>query len=231
MTQLRGAAVVDDLTTAVDAALARSPFFTGLRDGTHDIEHVRAVFGQYYLWRNMFHRWFGVCIAKSPAFGTEIDTEFILSELAHHIEEEISGDHHKLCRVFLDGLGVDAESVTPMAATERYGASFIARYMDPHRSGEEALAALAGRELAAPARNRLIIEALTEHYGVTDGLEFFGLHEDLEVDHFEGLWQALTSTHTVDPGALVEAARTEISEHVRFWDEVSAAVVAQQRAA
>ena len=30
-----------------------------------DPGHVRDVFGQYYLWRNRFHRWFGICVAKS----------------------------------------------------------------------------------------------------------------------------------------------------------------------
>ena len=31
--------------------------------------HVRDVFGQYYLWRTRFHRWLGVCVAKSAALS------------------------------------------------------------------------------------------------------------------------------------------------------------------
>src|SRR5581483_6700143 len=67
---LEAPSVVDDLTNHVNHTLAESKFFAGLKQGTHSIEHVRAVFSQYYLWRNRFHRWFGVCIAKASALGT-----------------------------------------------------------------------------------------------------------------------------------------------------------------
>src|SRR5579859_2078268 len=103
---LNAPTVVADLEQHVSESLAASRFFSGLRDGTHDKDHVRAVFSQYYWWRNRFHRWFGVCIAKAPGFGTDTPTEFILSELIEHIEEEISGDHHGMCVTFMRELGV-----------------------------------------------------------------------------------------------------------------------------
>ena len=45
--------------------LAESAFFSALSAGEAHPGHVRDVFGQYYLWRNRFHRWFGICVAKS----------------------------------------------------------------------------------------------------------------------------------------------------------------------
>lgn len=229
MIELKGMTVVGELTAAVDSELARSRFFSGLREGRHGIDQVGAVFGQYYLWRNVFHRWFGVCIARSPAFGSGRHAPYILSELAHHIDEEISGDHHAMCRTFLDAIGVDATSVEALPVTQAYCDSFVTRYMDPERTGEEALAALAGRELVAPARNRMIIDALSTRYGVDRGLEFFGLHEELEEEHFEGMWDALSTSKGVDPRRLVDAAKVEIVDHVQFWDDVLDAVTSTRR--
>jgi hypothetical protein len=91
-------------------------------------------------------------------------------------------------------------------------------------SGDEALAALAGRELVCPSRNRIITQALPRHYGVTSGLELFDLHEALEVAHFRALWDALVIGEAVNQRKLLEAARMEIWEHVTFWDDVYSAV-------
>jgi len=217
--------VVADLENHVAVSLDRSRFFSALKAGDHSVEHVRAVFSQYYWWRNRFHRWFGVCIAKAPGFGTDAATEYILSELIEHIEEEISGDHHGMCQTFLHELGVtDLSAIEPIQRTRDYTDSFAERYMDAQRTGEEALAALAGRELVAPARNRITIDALSGAYGITKGLEFFSLHEELEVEHFKGLWEAVVKTYSGRRERLVEAAMSEVTLHVSFWDDVSEAV-------
>lgn len=222
---LNAPTVVSDLEEHVSTSLDRSRFYSGLQAGTHSLDHLRAVFGQYYWWRNRFHRWFGVCIAKAPGFGTEAPTEFVLSELIEHVEEEIKGDHHGMCVRFLRRLGIsDLASIQPIPQTRAYTDSFAERYMCTDRSGEEALAALAGRELVAPRRNRITIDAFSQIYGIKDDLEFFSLHEELEVEHFKGLWDAVSKTYAGNPEQLVAAAKDEISHHVRFWDEVSVAL-------
>ena len=216
--------VVSNLVGQVNNSLEGSSFFSAFASGTLDIEHIRQTFSQYYWWRNRFHRWFGVCIAKSPAFGNT-ETDFILSELIEHIEEEIKGNHHGLCLRFLETIEIsDPAAIEPLPETVRYSDHFISRYMDHGVSGQEALAALAGRELVAPARNRLTIAAFQTHYGVQSGLEFFDLHEELEVEHFRGLWAAVTQSSPQDPTKLLDAARSEIVAHVKFWDDVSAHV-------
>ncbi|WP_165495294.1 iron-containing redox enzyme family protein [Actinomadura roseirufa] len=223
MSSISGSAVSAGLAAHVTDTLGGSAFFSGLRTGEVPAGVVREVFGQYYLWRNQFHRWFGVCVVKSPPFGTGFDTSFVLSELTEHIDEEIKGDHHGMAVAFLRALGVaEPSAIKALPVTDAYSASFPRRYLDPGRLGEEALAALAGREIVAPARNRLTIDALSRHYGVTAGLEFFGLHEELEVEHFKSLWDALVKGYLADESLLVDAARNEITEHVAFWDEVYA---------
>jgi len=218
-----GNSVVTELSDTVDNAFADSPFWRAFTAGEVPLDQLRAVFLQYYLWRNAFHRWFGVCIARSPAINSGADTEYILRELCEHIDEEIDGDHHGLIARFLKVLGAgDLLAVRPVPLTVRYIDHFAETYMAPDRTSEEAIAALAGRELAAPKRNLMTIEAFQEKYGIHEDLEFFHLHAELEVEHFLGLWGAV-ATQSEQDRRLVEAAKDEIVRHVRFWDDVYAA--------
>jgi len=113
--------------------------------------------------------------------------------------------------------------------TDAYAESFLRCYFPADRSGDEALAALAGRELVVPSLNRIITSALTRHYGMTSGLEFFSLHEDIETEHFQALWEALTRESRADSRKLIEAARLEIWEHITFWDDVYSVVLGAQQ--
>jgi hypothetical protein len=214
------------LEAYVDQLLAESDFFSDLSSGRVDPEDVRDVFGQYYLWRNQFHRWFGVCVARSAAFGGSQNVSRILGELIECLGQEIREDHHGLALSFLAALGIDDPSlIRALPVTDAYAESFLHCYFSGDRSGDEALAALAGRELAAPGRNRIILSALPAHYGVTSGLEFFGLHNAIEVAHFRGLWEAMTHDREADASWLIEAARLEIWEHITFWDDVYSALL------
>lgn len=218
------------LGSYVKDLLEESLFFSDLATGRAPIEHVREVFGQFYLWRNRFHRWFGVCVAKAAAFGEERNAPRVLGELISCLEQEIKGDHHGLALEFLAALGIgDPARITPLRVTSAYAESFLHCYSPVNRSGDEALAALAGRELVGPPRNTIIVSALSQHYGIRTGLEFFDLHTDLEVGHFETLWDALVSGAKRDTGKLIEAARLEIWEHVAFWDDVYSAITESDR--
>jgi hypothetical protein len=226
MKSLDGLAVSGILESYVNELLTESAFFSGLSDGRPEIEQVRRVFGQYYLWRNRLHRWFGICVVKCTPFGEAPNVPAVLSELISCMGQEISGNHHGLAVSFLAALGIDNPArIRALPVTDSYSESFVRYYSSGDRSGDEALAALAGRELTAPGRNRIILSALSEHYGVTAGTEFFSLHTDLEADHFRALWNALTRNYGTDIGRLIEAARLEIWEHITFWDDVYSAVL------
>jgi hypothetical protein len=214
-------AVSESLESYARDRLAESDFFADLSAGRADPVHVRDVFGQYYLWRNRFHRWFGLCVAKSAPFGDALNGPHVLGELINCLEQEIKGNHHGLALAFLAALGVDNPArIATLPVTESYAESFLRCYFSADRTGDEALAALAGRELVAPSRNEIIISALSQHYGLTSGLEFFSVHTDLEAEHFRSLWEALVRDTNADTQRLLEAARLEIWEHVTFWDDV-----------
>jgi pyrroloquinoline quinone (PQQ) biosynthesis protein C len=221
MQPLDSRAVSKSLESYARARLAESDFFSDLSAGRVPPEQVRDVFGQYYLWRNRFHRWFGICVAKIAPFGDAMNVPRVLGELITCLEQEIKGNHHGLALSFLGALGIDDPThLAALPVTESYAESFLRCYFSADRSGDEALAALAGRELVAPGRNEIILSALSEHYGVTSGLDFFSVHTDLEVEHFRVLWEALAHDTKADPERLLEAARVEIWEHVTFWDDV-----------
>jgi pyrroloquinoline quinone (PQQ) biosynthesis protein C len=222
-------AVSQSLDSYARDRLAESDFFADLSAGRAAPEHVRDVFGQYYLWRNRFHRWFGLCVAKSAPFGDALNVPRVLGELISCLEQEIKGNHHGLALSFLAALGIaDPAHIAALPVTQSYAESFLRCYFSSDRTGDEALAALAGRELVAPGRNEIIISALPRHYGVTSGLEFFSVHTDLEEEHFRALWEALAQDTKADAQRLIEAARVEIWEHVTFWDDVYFSILEAQ---
>jgi hypothetical protein len=227
MELLDSRAVSMSLESYVRDRLAESDFFCALSAGEVAPELVRDVFGQYYLWRNRFHRWLGVCVAKSAGFGDALNAQRVLSELNTCLAQEINGAHHRLAVSFLSALGIDNPArIAALPVTDAYAESFVRCYFPADRAGDEALAALAGRELAVPGRNTIIVRALPEHYGVTSGLEFFRPPADLAAMHFRGLWEAIADDCKADGRKLLEAARMEIWEHITFWDDVYSTVLA-----
>jgi hypothetical protein len=65
---------------------------------------------------------------------------------------QIKGDHHRLALSFLAALGIeDPARIEALPVTDSYAESFLHCYSPGDRSGDEALAALAGRGLAGPA--------------------------------------------------------------------------------
>ena len=62
MKPLNSRAVSESLESYAGDLYAESAFFSALSAGEARPGHVRDVFGQYYLWRNRFHRWFGICV-------------------------------------------------------------------------------------------------------------------------------------------------------------------------
>jgi hypothetical protein len=66
--------------------ISESHFFSDLSVGRVNLEDVRSVFGQYYLWRNQFHRWFGICVARSAPFGEALNVPRILGALLACLE-------------------------------------------------------------------------------------------------------------------------------------------------
>ncbi|MGH3251978.1 MAG: iron-containing redox enzyme family protein [Trebonia sp.] len=230
MEPLDSRSVSMNLASYVRDRLAESDFFSDLSAGEVPPEYVRDVFGQYYLWRRRFHRWFGVCVAKVSPAGDGLNVPRVLGELTQCLTQEIKGNQYELALSFLAALGIDNPAcVAALPVTDMYAESFLRCYLPADRASDEALAALAGRELAVPGLNRIIISALPRHYGITSGLEFFRPQTHLYTEHFQALWAAFAHDSKADSRKLIEAARMEIWEHITFWDDVYSTVLASGR--
>jgi hypothetical protein len=218
-------ALIESLESYARDRLVESDFFADLSTGRIGPESIRDVFGQYYLWRNRFHQWFGICVARTAPFGDAPNVSRILGEIIGCLAQEIADDHHGLALSFLSALGIDDPAdITVLPVTDAYAKSFLHCYSSADRTGDEALAALAGWELAVPARNEIIMDALAGHYGMTSGLELFSPHASLDAERFGALWEALAAEARTDGRLLADAARLEIWEHVTFWDDVYSAI-------
>jgi hypothetical protein len=227
MELLDSRAVADSLASYVSDRLAESDFFSALSAGKVPPGHVREVFGQYFLWRGRFHRWLDACVAKVTPWDAGPNAPRVPGELIERLAQEVKAEQHELVSSFHAILGVDDPSrIAVLPVTDAYAESFLRCYSPADRSGYEALAALAGRELSVPGRNEIIVSALPRHYGVTSGLDLFRPRVSFETEHFRKLWQAFASDSKADFRQLIEAARLEIWEHITFWDDVYSAVLA-----
>ena len=226
MELLDSRAVAESLASYIRDRLAESDFFSALSAGEVPPGHVREVFGQYFLWRDRFHLWLDACVAKIAPSDDGPNAPRVPGELIERLAQEVKAGPHELASSFLAILGVDDPSrIAVLPVTDAYAESFLRCYSPADRSADEALAALAGRELSVPCRNEIIVSALPRHYGVTSGLDFFRPRAGFETEHFRKLWQAFARDSMADFRQLLEAARLEIWEHIIFWDDVYSAVL------
>lgn len=197
--------------------LLNSPFFNDLQNKPIPQETLQHIFGQYYFWRNYLHRWFGLCIEKSPEYGQKTDdaTTAALRSLTGHINIDVVG-HFEMYKSFLDSMQIDTEYLKPLSITTDYNESFSKRYHS--RTFEEATCALAARELLSSIRSKIIGDALQNNYNF-ENVEFWRAHEESEEEHFQSLWNALTDLNP-NYESLTEAAKVEIYEHVKYFDNL-----------
>jgi hypothetical protein len=98
-------------------------------------------------------RRFGICVAKSAPVDDALNVPRVLTELIACLRHEIRGDHRRLALSFLAALGIeDPARIQALPVTDSYAESFLHCYSPGDRSGDEALAALAGRGLAGPEK-------------------------------------------------------------------------------
>ena len=227
MELLDSRAVAESLASYIRDRLAESDFFSALSAGEVRPGHLREVFGQYFLWRDRFHLWLDTCVAKVASAEDGLDAPRVPREVVERLAQEVKAGPPELVPSFVAILGVDDPSrIAVLPVTGAYAESFLRCYCPAGRSGDEALAALAGRELSVPGRNEIIVSALPRHYGVTSGLDFFKPRASFDAEHFRELWQAFAYDSVADFRQLIEAARLEIWEHITFWDDVYSAVLA-----
>src|SRR5262245_21433228 len=108
--QLDPRKVMTEVQDRCRQALGESTFFSQLTANKLNNDALKYVFGQFYLWRNKFHTWFGLAIEKSGTC-TVGETKEALITLAEHIIIEMRESHDLQYRQFLLDLGFTANEI------------------------------------------------------------------------------------------------------------------------
>jgi hypothetical protein len=105
--QTNSRAVSESLESYAAGLLAESAFFSALSAGGGRSRPRQGRLREYCLWRNRFHRWFGICVAKSAPVDDALNVPRVLTELIACLRHEIRGDHRRLALSFLAALGIE----------------------------------------------------------------------------------------------------------------------------
>ena len=171
MKPLDSRAVSESLESYIRHLLAESDFVSGYsRPGQARREHVRDVFGQYYLWRNRFHRWVRRLRRQDRAVGEalNVSTHALASSSPawsrRSKEKRRAGD-----LVPQAALGIkERRGPRRVIPRDRHLRRVRFRAADFRwtADGDRGARRPHGRELVGPSRNRIVVGALPEHYGV-----------------------------------------------------------------
>lgn len=158
------------------------PFYNAWSEGELTREALQAYAAQYYHWVTAFPTWL------SSTHANATDMEMRQEILANLVDEEQGPDNHpELWLRFCDALGLDRDAVKnvellPETETAIASMRAVARHMPPAAG----LAALYAYESQQPEVMKTKREGLRDMYGITDGHEYFEVHETLDVEHSAG---------------------------------------------
>ena len=205
-------------------SLARSRFFSLLKNGAIAPAAVQYAFIQYHSWRDRLHQWFGLCIVKAGSC-TDPDQKLAIMSLADHTFTDLRDGHSEMYLEFLADLGlspVEIEASQPSAATIAYARSFFDRFGYGTENFYEALAALSGRELCVSVRNELILRCYFDLHQIKYST-WLALHAELEVDHFHDAIRPVLIRYAGDAlkiAELMTVIEQSIDRHIQYFDQL-----------
>lgn len=179
------------LGARLDAAVAPRhllghPFYRAWAEGRLTLEDLSCYAAQY--WRQ---------VEAFPGYLQALAGRLEAGSAARAIVEanladERDDDHPGLWLGFARAVGA-GEAEVRAAVPEPETAACVAAFSDAaaRRSPAFALGMIYGYESQTPAVAATKIEGLRSHYGVTEGLDYFALHGELDVEHAAGLARAL----------------------------------------
>jgi len=210
-------AVLDRVDALIaDRRLLDHPFYTAWSKGELTREDLQVYARQYYHWVLAFPTWLSATHANTADLETRQEI------LANLVDEEQGPDNHpELWLRFCDALGLDREDVrhADLLPETREAIETMRRICRdaPTAAG---LAALYAYESQQPEVMKTKREGLRDRYDITDGHDYFSLHEVLDVEH-SGAERALVARHA--PGhepAVVGAVEGALGATYRLLDGV-----------
>jgi pyrroloquinoline-quinone synthase len=158
------------------------PFYQAWSMGALTREDLQTYAAQYYHWVQAFPTWLSATHANAPTMAMRREL------LENLIDEERGPENHpELWLRFCDALGLDREAVTNVELLPETRSAIAAMARIARETPALAsVAALYAYESQQPEVMKTKREGLTSRYGVTTGLEYFEVHELLDVDHSAG---------------------------------------------
>lgn len=210
--------------------LQNSKFHTDLSNLKIDIKDVQKIYTQFYKWRNEFHTWFGLLIAKSGSIAMQESCvqakKDVLEAFSAHIVAEMRDDHDTLYIEFLQNLGMNIEDIASTKKTQLtqdYIDSFLNRHFDQQKDDFlEMCARIAGREMSSCVRNTFVINNYFKKINLKEQT-WWDAHERLELVHFIEEIKPLIvlfDDQNIDLGVLIKFMKAEIDLHIAYWDEL-----------
>jgi pyrroloquinoline-quinone synthase len=177
------------------------PFYTAWSRGELTREALQTYAEQYYHWVRAFPTWL------SAVHSNTADLEARQEILANLVDEEQGTDNHpELWLRFCDALGLDREAVrSAELLPETRDAIAAMRRVCRDEPAVAGLAALYAYESQQPEVMKTKREGLRDRYGITEGHEYFEVHEVLDVEHSAGE-RALIERMADGPEAAIAAA-------------------------
>ncbi len=211
-----------DLLDRLDAIIDRRrllthPLYTKWVAGTLPREAIQEYARQYYAFESEFPRFLSAIHTATPDAEAR---RVVLDNLWD--EEQGEENHAELWLRFAEGMGVGREDVV---GAERTAAT--ASLVETYRRAAAAspvsgLAAMHAYERQVPDVARAKIDGLRDHYGVTEErtIEFWSVHERLDVEHSGAERDLLGSMGRDEPEAAVRATEGALDAWWGFLDAV-----------
>jgi pyrroloquinoline-quinone synthase len=212
-----------DVLSRIDAmiserSLLTHQFYTKWVAGTLPREAIQDYVRQYYAFESSFPRFLSAIHART-------DRADMRQGLLENLWDEEHGpeNHAELWLRFAEGMGVRREDVAGAARNEATR-DLVETY---RRIASEAptaggIAAIHAYEAQVPEVARAKVDGLRAHYGVDDErtLEFWKVHERLDVEHSGAERAMLEELATDEPSAALEATDQALSAWWAFLDAV-----------
>lgn len=192
------------------------PFYTKWVAGTLPREAIREYARQYYAFESEFPRFLS-------AIHTRSERPDVRRAILVNLWDEEQGDdnHAELWLRFAEAVGVPREEVAGAARTGGTEA-LVETYRRACRSVPAGVAAIHAYERQVPAVARAKIDGLRRHYGLAGGpgLQFWEVHEALDVEHAAAERRILRDLAAEDPAAVLEATEAALGAWWGFLDAV-----------
>jgi pyrroloquinoline-quinone synthase len=189
---------MSELRARLDAAtqtkpLLEHPFYQAWAAGTLTREDLSFYAGQYFRQVEAFPGYLESVAGKLPEGSAKTVVEA-------NLRDEVEDDHPGLWLDFAEALG-DQRTETVSAPIEPETAGCVASFKDAaeRRSSSFAMGMLYGYESQTPKVAETKIAGLKDFYGIEgDGVTYFSLHGELDVEHSNEMAAAIESIATND---------------------------------